>query len=122
MVPISDNYKSSAFGTDLCSSTLQREISHGHKKVIEKTEFDQKNNQAHRQTMVPAGGGKSDFGIPTCGRDALTFQYLARREMGQGRVPPARQGILRLGLRREDGLHRRAGYPGGRQADGDRPR
>ena len=61
VVPISDNYKSSAFGTDLCSSTLQREISHGNKKVIEKTEFDQKNNQAHRQTMVPAGGGKSEF-------------------------------------------------------------
>jgi hypothetical protein len=89
LVPISDNYKSSAYGTDLCASTLQREISHGNKKVIEKTEFDQKNNQAHRQTIVPAGGGKSEFAIPTCGRDALTFQYLARREMGQGRVPPA---------------------------------
>ena len=89
VVPISDNYKSSAFGTALCSSTLQREISHGNKKVIEKTEFDQKNNQARRQTTVPAGGGKSEFAIPTCGRDALTFQYFARREMGQGRVPPA---------------------------------
>ena len=42
-----------------------------------------------RQTLVPAGGGKSEFAIPTCARDALTFQYLARREMGQGRVPPA---------------------------------
>ena len=89
LVPISDKYKSSAAGMDLCSSTLTREISHGTKKVIEKTEFDQKNNQAHRQTTVPAGGGKTEFAIPTCGRDALTFQYLARREMGQGRVPPA---------------------------------
>ena len=42
-----------------------------------------------RQTLVPAGGGKSEFAIPTCARDALTFQYFARREMGQGRVPPA---------------------------------
>jgi Protein of unknown function (DUF3108) len=89
VVPISDKYKSSAAGIDLCSSTLTREISHGAKKVTEKTEFDQKANQAQRQTLVPAGGGKTEFSIPTCGRDALTFQYLARREMGQGRVPPA---------------------------------
>ena len=89
VVPISDRYKSSAGGADLCSSTLQREISHGTKKVTEKTEFDQKTNQAQRQTLVPAGGGTSEFSIPTCGRDALAFQYFARREMGQGRVPPA---------------------------------
>ena len=89
VVPISDRYKSTAGGAGLCSSTLQREISHGNKKVIEKTEFDQKKNQAQRQTVVPAGGGKSEFAIPTCGRDALTFLYFARREMGQGRVPPA---------------------------------
>ncbi len=89
VVPISDSYKSSASGVDLCSSTLQREISHGTKKVSEKTEFDQKTNQGRRQTLVPAGGGKSEFAIPTCARDALTYQYLARREMGQGRVPPS---------------------------------
>ena len=89
LVPISDRYTASAGGGDLCSSTLQREISHGNKKVIERTEFDQKENRAQRRTLVPAGGGRSEFSIPTCGRDALTFQYLARREMGQGRVPPA---------------------------------
>ncbi len=89
VVPISDSYKSAASGADLCSSTLQREISHGTKKVSEKTEFDQKTNQAQRRTLVPSGGGRSEFALPTCGRDALTFQYFARREMGQGRVPPA---------------------------------
>jgi hypothetical protein len=89
VVPISDTYKSTAVGLDLCSSTLKREISHGAKTVIEKTEFDQHTNQAQRQTLVPAGGGKSEFSIPTCGRDALTFLYFARREMGQGRVAPA---------------------------------
>jgi hypothetical protein len=89
VVPISDTYKSSASGVDLCSSTLRREISHGARKVTEKTEFDQKANQAQRQTLVPAGGGKSEFSLPTCGRDALAFQYFVRREMGQGRVPPA---------------------------------
>jgi hypothetical protein len=68
---------------------LRREISHGSKTVIEKTGFDQINNRAQRQTLVPAGGGKSEFDIPSCGRDALTFLYYARREMGQGRVAPA---------------------------------
>ncbi|MGD0772423.1 MAG: DUF3108 domain-containing protein [Candidatus Solibacter sp.] len=89
VVPISDEYKSSASQADLCSSTLRREISHGSKKVIEETGFDQRANEAQRRTLVPAGGGKSEFAIPTCGRDALSFQYFARREMGQGRVPPA---------------------------------
>jgi hypothetical protein len=89
VVPIADTYKSTASGVDLCSATLRREISHGSKKVTEKTEFDQKQNRAQRETLIPAGGGKSEFDIPTCGRDALTFQYFARREMGQGRVPPA---------------------------------
>lgn len=95
VVPIADRYKASAAGMDLCSTTLDRLISHGSKKVTEKTEFDQKNNVAQRQTLVPAtadkpaGGGKSELQIPTCGRDALTFQYFTRREMGQGRVPPA---------------------------------
>ena len=89
LVPVSDTYKSTVYGADLCSSSLQREISHGNKKVIEKTEFDQEANRAKRRTIVPAGGGGSEFDIPTCGRDALAYQYFARREMGQGRVPPA---------------------------------
>ena len=54
-----------------------------------------------RRPSIPAGGGKSDLHIPTCARDALTFLYFARREMGQGRVPAGRQGLLRLGLRRD---------------------
>ena len=89
VVPISDTYKSTAMGVDLCSSTLQREISHGSRTVLERTEFDQTNNRATRQTVVPAGGGKSELSIPTCGRDALAFFYFVRREMGQGRVAPA---------------------------------
>ena len=95
VVPIADRYKASAAGVDLCSATLERKISHGSKKVTEKTEFDQKRNVAQRQTLVPAtadkpaGGGKSELALPTCGRDALTFLYFARRELGQGRVPAA---------------------------------
>jgi hypothetical protein len=95
IVPIADRYRSTAAGFDLCSVSLERLISHGSKKVTEKTEFDQKANIAQRRTLVPAtadkpaGGGKSELQLPTCARDALTFQYFARREMGQGRVPPA---------------------------------
>jgi hypothetical protein len=95
VVPIADRYRSAAAGFDLCSTVLERVISHGNKKVTEKTEFDQKRNVALRQTLVPAtadkpaGGGKSELKLPTCARDALTFLYFARREMGQGRVPPS---------------------------------
>jgi hypothetical protein len=81
---------------------LKRDISHGSKKS-EKATFDQKKNQAQRQTLVPAGGGKTEFSIPTCAKDAIAFQYLARRELGQGRVPPA-EGVFRIGLFGEDGL------------------
>ena len=89
IVPIADKYKASAATSDLCSSTLTREISHGKTKVTEKTEFDQKANMALRKTLVPAGGGQTEMQLPTCARDALTYQFFARREMGQGRVPPS---------------------------------
>jgi hypothetical protein len=80
--PIGDKYRSSA-AADLCSTELQRDISHGNKKVIEKTTF----NQA-KGTAQPAGGGKTDLSFHGCGRDALAFWFFARRELGQGRVPP----------------------------------
>ena len=89
IVPIADTYKASAATFDFCSVTLSRELSHGNKRVVERTQFDQKANRASRQTVVPAGGGKTELALPTCGRDALTYIYYARREMGQGRVPPS---------------------------------
>jgi len=89
IVPIADTYKSTASTFDFCDAALSREISQGNKRVMERTQFDQKANRAVHQTMVPAGGGKTELALPTCGRDALTYIYYARREMGQGRVPPA---------------------------------
>jgi hypothetical protein len=95
IVPIADRYQSSAVGMDLCSTKLERAISRGKKKVNEQTEFDQKAGTAERRTLVaatadkPAGGGRSEMQFVGCGRDALTFQYLTRREMGQGRMPAA---------------------------------
>jgi len=72
----------------LCSTELNREVSHGGKKVTEKTTFDQKNGTAKRQTVTPAGGGSSDLSFHGCGQDGLAFWFFARRELGQGRVPP----------------------------------
>jgi hypothetical protein len=86
--PLGDKYRSAATAANLCSTELDREISHGNKKVTEKTTFDQSNGSATRQTQVPAGGGKSDLSFHGCGRDAVAFWFFARRELGQGRVPP----------------------------------
>jgi hypothetical protein len=85
--PIADKYRSSSSG-DLCSTELQRDLSHGAKKVLEKTTFDQTKGTAERQTLTPTGGGKSDLSFHGCGRDALAFWFFARRELGQGRVAP----------------------------------
>jgi len=92
---ISDRYHSSAT-VELCSAELTRNVSHGGKKTTEKTAFDQRNHTAHRKTVVPEGG-KSDFNLPTCARDALTFLYFARAELGQGRVAAPQQVFLGAG-------------------------
>jgi hypothetical protein len=88
---VSDKYHASATLNDLCSTELERDISHANKKVKEKTTFDEKKGRATRQTLMPAGGGKSEMDIPSCARDAVAFVYFARRELGQGRVPPAQK-------------------------------
>jgi Protein of unknown function (DUF3108) len=92
---ISDRYHSAA-AVALCSTELQRDISHGGRKTTEKTTFDQQNRTAHRVTVVPEGG-KSDFDLPSCAKDALTFLYFAREELGQGRVAPPQQVFLGAG-------------------------
>ncbi len=90
---IKDKFQSSATAA-LCSTELRRDISQGGKKVKEKTTFDQEKGTAHRATEYPADGGKSDFNISPCGRDAIAYVYFGRKELGQGRVPPAQQIYL----------------------------
>ncbi len=75
--------------TDLCSTEFVRDLSHANRKTKERTTFDSHNLGAHRETLVPTGGGTSDFSVPSCPRDALAFFYFARQELGQGRVAPA---------------------------------
>lgn len=87
---VADSIRSSATA-DLCSMEMERDLSHGSRKSREKTTFDQKKGTAERATIMPEGGGKTQFDIPACARDALTFLYFARQELGQGRVPTQQQ-------------------------------
>lgn len=86
---ISDRFHSAASG-DLCSIEAEKEYAHGRRKSHEKTTFDQRRGVANRTTV---NGGKTEIPISSCGRDALTFLFYSRRELAQGRVPPA-QTIL----------------------------
>jgi hypothetical protein len=74
---------------ELCSTQFERDLTNGGKKTEEKITFDQKQGSAHRVTTLPKDGGESTFTIPSCARDALTYIYYGRRELGQGRVPQA---------------------------------
>jgi len=82
--PIADRYRS-ATSAGQCSSEFERSTSHGKKNSSEKTTFDYKQGRAFRVTK---DGGKSEVTIGSCARDVLAFLYFARRELGQGRVPP----------------------------------
>jgi len=77
----------SAVDPRLCSQEFERDLTHAGNRTDEKTNFDQRGGGATRTTLFPAGGGKTDFSIATCARDALAFAYYARVELGQGRVP-----------------------------------
>jgi hypothetical protein len=81
---VSDHYRADA-SADLCSMTFDKDITHGARKSHEEIEFDSHDGVARRHT---SGGGKSDVPTSQCARDALTFLYHARQELGQGRVAP----------------------------------
>jgi len=87
-LPIRDKYTAS-MGGDYCSVEMTRDIVRGTKKNNEKITFDQKGGHVLRQTTFPLGGGKTEFSADNCAKDALAFLYFARKELGQGRVPPA---------------------------------
>jgi len=71
-----------------CSTEFKRDTIHGSRTTREKTTFDQDKQTAHRQTEFPSDGGSSEMNTGPCGRDAISFLYFARKELGQGRVPP----------------------------------
>lgn len=84
---IKDKYTATMIA-GFCSTEFQRDTIHGSKSAREKTTFDQEKQTAHRQTEFPSDGGYSDMNTGPCGRDAISFLYFARKELGQGRVPP----------------------------------
>jgi hypothetical protein len=86
---VADHYHATA-SPDLCAMAFDRQFTHGSRKSEEHIDFDPHAGVARRETV---GGGKSDIAIASCARDALTFLYYARRELGQGRVPP-REDVL----------------------------
>ena len=70
-----------------CSLEFDKQFTHGQRKGHERTAFDAARGTATRETLE--GGGKSEFSTPPCPKDALTFLYHLRRELGAGRLPPA---------------------------------
>jgi hypothetical protein len=85
---IKDSYTAAATA-ELCSSEFERNFNHRGKHTAEKTTFDLSKRRAVRATTVPPSDGKTEFDIPACPHDAVSFIYFMRKEMGQGRVPPA---------------------------------
>jgi hypothetical protein len=90
---LNDKYRSSA-GADLCSTALERETDHAGRKGREESTFDRKTGAGRRVTLLPEGGGQTDFVIGPCARDAVAFAYFARLELGQGRVPASAQAYF----------------------------
>jgi hypothetical protein len=91
---IRDQYSSTA-NPDFCSSQLDKKIARGARTSEERVIFDPNKNTATRETV--RGGqtaGTSEISVPPCARDALTLLQYVRKELAQGRVPPAQPAIL----------------------------
>jgi hypothetical protein len=82
--PIRDQFSSRASGT-LCSLRFEKDSTHGPRTAREVSTFDWARGVVVRQTV---GGGKSESAAPACARDVLTFLFLLRRELAEGRLPP----------------------------------
>jgi len=89
---IRDKYQSKASGPDICSSELIKTVQRGSKKAEETDTFDQKAHSLSRQTKAP--GGKSDYSISGCARDALAFLQFARNELAAGKLAAQQQVVL----------------------------
>jgi len=87
---VKDTYRAEA-GPDFCSLSFSRDASHGARKTEETETIDRARELATRNTQ---GGGTGEIQVPDCVKDALTFLFYTREEMGQGRVPAAQQILL----------------------------
>jgi hypothetical protein len=89
---IRDKYSSKASGPELCSNELTKMVQRGSRKSEETDTFDQKAATVTRQTKAP--GGKSDYSVSACARDALAFLQFARNELAGGRLAPQQKIVL----------------------------
>ncbi|MBI2686020.1 MAG: DUF3108 domain-containing protein [Acidobacteria bacterium] len=79
---ILDRYKSTV-DDKYCTQELEKEFEHGPRKGKEKTAF-----AAGKAKRVTAnGGGTSEFEVPPCSRDALSYLFYVREEVARGRIP-----------------------------------
>jgi hypothetical protein len=85
---ILDRYRSVA-QADFTSLEFEKEFTHGKRKGHERTAFDLSRSIATRETLATTGGGKTEMQILPGAKDALAFLYFLRRELAQGRIPPA---------------------------------
>jgi len=94
---VKDSY-SSRSNSDFCSIEFSKQFAHGARQGSENEAIDRSHETATRTTVKDGKeAGKSEFPIPDCVKDALTLLFYARRELGQGRVPPP-QSVLFGGL------------------------
>lgn len=79
---IRDDYRASA-DAQFCAVKLEKDVTHGARKTKETVQYNRPKHVAERQTD---SGGKSEVSVPDCVKDGLTFLYLLRRELANGRV------------------------------------
>jgi hypothetical protein len=89
---VRDHYVSHASGPDICSEELTKTVLRGSRKTEETDTFDQKAGTVTRQTKAP--GGKSDYPVSGCARDALAYLQFARNELAAGRLAPQQSVVL----------------------------
>lgn len=83
--PLRDEYRSRT-SDGLCSVTFEKLSTHGPKVTSEKSDFDTGKKVVRRETSK---GGKSETAAGPCAKDALAFLFFLRKELAQGRIPPA---------------------------------
>ena len=83
---VADRYRSLATA-EFCSLEFEKDTTRSQRVSGELVTFNQQAATATRETK--RGGGKSEMQVPPCAKDALAFLFFVRRELMQGRLPPA---------------------------------
>jgi hypothetical protein len=84
--PVTDVYHAEST-PGWCSISFERTTVHGPRKVDEKETIDAASGMVTRV----AKSVRTESPAPNCVKDALTYLFYTREELGQGRVPPAQQ-------------------------------